>query len=153
MNKSDGLFSIFGEAAHRSQAKKKAPEHPAPSVEFPHKKISSGHIEALNTEIQTNLNQVRDLHDELNRKLEDIYQKTGWDPHHIKKYLENPNNFSPEQWQLIQSQKKYLLGKVWDKLGKEGVNLQKKMLEAEKQKISKDRKGKALGARRQWIPM
>lgn len=155
MNKDEGLFSLFGEAAHRSQMKKKerelaqSPSTFSEEAAFSEKKGDN----QLEETLQAQLNHARDLRDELNRKLEELYQKAGWDPANIKDYLNNPSNFSQDQWQLIQSQKKQLLNKIWGNIGKEGLDLQQKMLEAGQQKTTKSRKSKGGGARRQWIQM
>jgi hypothetical protein len=140
----NGLFSFFGK-----------PNKPKKEVQRPVVQPSRPPEDKINlpSDIKNMLEKMRGLHDELERKLEDAFQKTGWNPSHIKKYLENPNNFNSHEWERVQRERKAMLNSIWKKLGKNVEQVQKDEKIKAGEKAYKDRKGKTLGSRRNWIPM
>lgn len=48
------------------------------------------------------------LHGELQRISKETAQKAGMSEDELSAYAENPSNFSPEQWQMVQGSKKQL---------------------------------------------
>src|SRR4051812_46676827 len=96
------------------------------------------------------LTKMQRMHDELELKLDQIYQNSGIDPGAVKNYLNNPNNFNSREWERIQSQRETM----WSRMGlKSSVDEEKFKKQQELDKVSKERKSKSLGARRNWIPM
>lgn len=103
-------------------------------------------------EINVMLNKMTRMQEDINTKLGEIYDGSGVSINQIKNFLNNPSNFPPEVWQRIQSQRDVLEKKIGDvlqhmikkaKVGPMGV----------KGEVSKERKSKTLGSRRNWIPM
>lgn len=136
----------------RSVPSKVAESKPdAPAKKIPEKKPP---IDVFPPEMREMIDKIKEMHDQLNRKLEATYAQLGWDPKAIKSFLDNPNNFTPQQWNLLQKERKALLGDMWSKLGKgDQKDFEEKEQRKETEKAAKDRKGKMLGARRNWISM
>jgi hypothetical protein len=105
------------------------------------------------TEIDTMIQKILALHDEIDKKLEDAYQKTGWTAAQIKRYLEDSSHFTPQQWDILQKQRKILLNDIWHRLGKNPVQMETKLKKEKETKSTKERKTKTIGARRNWIPL
>lgn len=102
-------------------------------------------------ELKQQLEIVKKQQIDLQKQLEEIYEKTGWSPQRMIDFLSNPNNFTPAQWEELQKHKKHLDDFIWNQLGAEK---KKQAEEKEKEKIQSSRKGKTLGARKKnWIPM
>jgi uncharacterized protein YoxC len=135
-------FNIFDEATRRlNQQKKSKPMPPSSSVKSEQRATPS------NEETERLFSKIQSMHDDINRKLEEMYQKAGWTADSVKDYLNNPNNFNSTDWQHIQDQRKQLLGKV-----KQAIN-QGQEEKIDKDKIGKERRAKTLGARKNWLPM
>lgn len=106
------------------------------------------------SEINEMIEKMKKLHDQLNKQIEDTYQHAGIDDKLIKRYLDNPNNFEGEQWKNLQNQRQALLKTIWTNLGEENLSyVQSKQKEKQIEQAKKERKGKTLGARRNWISM
>lgn len=102
---------------------------------------------------------------ELERKLEQVYEVTGWTPEYLSSYLSNPNNFNDKDWEWMNQERKALKEKFQPNL--EGVPdfVLKKLSFGPKKADSKGSvnkkksKGdekiqkKTAGFRRNWIPM
>lgn len=96
------------------------------------------------------LEHMRKLHAELNLRIDKMYELSQKDPKEVNEYFSNPRNFTSQQWVKIQERKEELEAFL------EGVprsEVQKKKMKKEISKMSKDRKGKTLGARKKWMPM
>ncbi len=96
------------------------------------------------------IERMRAMNQEIQQKIELIYEKTGLPRKKIDAYLSDAKNFTPEVWHSLQKNIDTLEQKIWSVLGKE---LKKKTLDKKQEKFSKERKGKSLGARKNWIPM
>ncbi|MBN9379104.1 MAG: hypothetical protein BGO14_08915 [Chlamydiales bacterium 38-26] len=103
-------------------------------------------------EINDMLNKMYRMQEDIQSRLGEIYDNAGLSTNQIKTYLNNPNNFSPEIWQKIQSQRDLLEKKILDVL-KLYAKKEKKGFLSGPGEISKERRSKTLGARRNWIPM
>lgn len=141
----DKPFNLFGQASRRlggqplSSASSKQSESPP---------------KLLGDDLQEMMAKMKKMHDELDRKLDEAYQKTGWTHQGIKNYLENPNNFRDFEWDRVQRERKGLLSQIWKSLGNDASErFQKSEKKKEGDKAAKGRKGKTLGGRRKWIPM
>jgi hypothetical protein len=106
--------------------------------------------ELSESDLSEMLSKMKDLYDQLNKRFFETCEKFGMDIKHIQEILNNPNNFRPGEWNRIQKQRQDLLAGIWKSLGKEE---QARIKKVELEKKGKDRKGKTLGARRQWLPM
>jgi hypothetical protein len=71
-------------------------------------------------------------------------------PQQFNDYLDNPKNFSPREWEIVQKNKHLLEEKVWDVVG---LELKPATGPKRRENLAGERKGKTLGARKKWIPM
>jgi hypothetical protein len=108
------------------------------------KKISSEDIE-----IRQMIEKMRKMHDDIEVKLDEVYQKSGLNAQKVKDFLENPNNFQTEEWGRVQEKRKKLLTQI----GIDSKQILSQSAQEQAEKAGKDRKTKMLGARRNWIPM
>lgn len=83
-------------------------------------------------------------------QIEETLKKTGQDIQTISKYCQNPSNFSKEQWEELQK-KKEDLEVMFSGLSKEAIEVKKK--KKADVAASKERRGKTLGARKNWLDM
>lgn len=138
----DDWISTFFDEPSSPQKEENASPVPFSSASTP---LSTG-----DPEIDQRLKFVEKSSDNLKKQLDEIFLKTGMTPQMITDYLNNPNNFSPYEWPKIQKKREQLQEKIWQMLGyksKENASAKKLI------KSSKDRKGKTLGARKNWMPM
>lgn len=96
------------------------------------------------------LSNMKKMHEELNLKIDRLFQMSGKDPREVRDYFNNPKNFPAHEWKRIQERKEELEIYIRS-LSKE--ELKKKKTKQEVSKMSKERKGKTLGARKKWLPM
>lgn len=99
-----------------------------------------------NEDLQAALKRAHQAHDELQKNLEKLYQKSGLSPKQIEQFLDNPDNLT-EKLQKLLKEKRDLLKKMssgpgWEKLEK-----------AKEEPEDKKRKTKTLGKRQRWISM
>lgn len=103
--------------------------------------------------------QMKKMHDEIERMMNEILDKTGWSPNYLKKYLADSGNFSKMEWEEIQKQRSEFMDSIempkdW---AKQAAGGKKEPFSRDKgasdTSIAKERRGKVAGARRKWIPM
>lgn len=112
--------------------------------------------EIRRNEIQDMIKKMKEINSDIDKKLDEIFQKTGWDMRTIKRHLDNPDNYSKGQWERLQEKRKTQYNKLWEDLGKMGISPEEKFVQNQKkeeEKIARGRKGKTLGARKNWIPV
>lgn len=142
-------FDLFHQPQKKSRpAAKPKPSSPLPSDIQEEKKQESSDLSS--SDVREIMEKAAKMHDELEQKLEETYQKTGWQRQAIKQFLENPNNFSKSEWELVQRQRDYLVNQTWSLITEEEKT---RLLHEEKKKQSQVNKGKSLGARKNWIPI
>jgi hypothetical protein len=104
------------------------------------------------TDAMDMISKTKVLHDEIDKKLDEIFQKTGWSTKQIKMHLDNPNNFTSEEWERVQKERQKLLNSL--KTEQELKAPEKGELKPEQAtKLNKERRSKTIGARRNWISM
>ena len=103
-------------------------------------------------EVNEMLNKMYLMKEEIQVRLNEVYDKTGISSSQIKNFLNNPNNFPPELWQKIEGQREILEKKINAVLKIYG-NKPKGTLSKISSQESRLRKSKTLGARKNWIPM
>lgn len=135
-------FNIFG-SSKESTGKKPAKTHPPPANV--QQKTPTETIQSVNATIK----KIFEMQEELKTKLEDIYEKTGLSRKEIEDFLKNPKNFPPGKWEQIQKDRALLEEKIQAIIGVDKKHVAKQ----EESKLSKDRKGKLLGGRKNWIPI
>lgn len=106
------------------------------------------------------LDEMKKLHDEIDKLLQEALKASGLTPEYISTYLENPSNFNgAEEWNSVQRQIKELNDSM-----KTPKQLQNEAEEGKKTssfhgeqshdpKIAKERRIKTAGQRRNWLPM
>lgn len=112
----------------------------------------------VDPETREMLEQIRQMKQDLQNKLELIQKKGGALGYGFKQFTQNKKNFTPEQWEDIQKAKRLLGDKIWNAIGKPAPpSLEQSQADSTTPSISPpvpgDRKGKTLGARKKWIPM
>jgi|GEM_PF-3221396 len=138
MNKEGSPSNIFEEAGKPSKGKNE-PTPPPPEAPT----LSREEINKL-------IHQIYQQHDLVERKLDELYQKSGFNPHSIDQFLENPQNLTEAQRQAVEQRKAKL-----DQIVSTDKGKQKGMPEKQKKgdDTSSKRKGKTLGGRKGWISM
>jgi DNA-binding transcriptional MerR regulator len=94
---------------------------------------------------------VYNYHNEVEKKLEEAYKYTGLSPKEVENFIENPDNFPPQGYEIVAKQKEELVDKVEEWATHRPTDKKKKM--KKKLKSDKSRKGKTLGARKKWLQM
>lgn len=93
---------------------------------------------------------MRKMKDELDSKLESLFQKGGMTLQKLEDFLNNQRNFSDEEWLIIQTQSEVYKSKLQELFGKKTLEKHEKKI---KKKTSEGRNRKTLGERKKWIPM
>ena len=101
-------------------------------------------------EIDTMLKKVRTMDEDLQLRMNKVAELSGMSPREVMHFIENPDNFPPEQWSRMQQKKRELEEKLYSGIG---VEYHKRILQKKKKKIQKGRLGKTLGSRKGWIQM
>lgn len=84
------------------------------------------------------IEKMQEFQDKIHKQLEEVYQLTGWTPQYLKTFFNNANNFSLEEWEFVNRERK-----------KMGVKEKKGTADST---VKKTRK-KNIGNRRNWLPM
>jgi Glu-tRNA(Gln) amidotransferase subunit E-like FAD-binding protein len=99
-------------------------------------------------EMQEIMKRVREMDEDLQKKIDRICELSGMTRKEVTNFLENPSNFHPEQWKVMQLQREQFEKQFYSIMG---VELKKK--KNIKKKFTKERHGKTLGLRKGWINM
>lgn len=98
-----------------------------------------------------NLERIMKMRDDLAVKLDEIFKKANITPEILENFLNNPDNFTKEQWQNIQKQKELYKLKLSGLVSKKAIAKHKENLK--KKAAGGERSRKTLGGRKKWIPM
>lgn len=83
--------------------------------------------------------------------IDKAYEVLGMSRDDARSYIENPNNFSPEQWKALERERDQLSQELFADRARR-MRVKEKRLVAKKK--AKKRKGKMLGRRKKgWIPL
>lgn len=129
------------------------PKIPRSREEIVHSPSSNEEMSKISQhDVDTNklLEKIFLMRQELEEKLNDIYEKTGIPRDEIERFINNPKNFSGAEWENIAKEKKQLEDQLYAILKLEKRHPTKKEVSDQ---ASKDRKGKVLGGRKKWIPI
>lgn len=143
---SDSKTNIFDPDFQRSASSKSAKKEPKPKgvpLEVRRKAIMK------DNEVKEMIDRIDTIKKELSEQVAVLIEKHGYTPNSIKKYLNDPRNFTPEQWLAIQKQKEEIaktVGVAIDPI----MRKQKKLMEKKQDDRSKN---KSIGARKRWMPM
>lgn len=132
--------NIFDEASNKKSSSPKK-ELVVPSI--PAVDISDEQVASL-------FEKAKKMRQEIDQKLQEVYDKTGMTRKEVENYMSNPKNFTVQEWQNIQIGRKDWEGRLYGILGQEYKEKRAKIVQDQS---SKERKGKTLGARKNWIPV
>lgn len=134
---SSSLFDLSRESA------KKLPKAKPPPKKEPGFTLS-------NEEVFEILRYMKDRHTKIVQELEEAFRKSGIAPDELARYCENPNNFTPLQWESYKRAKAEVVQSI---TGMSAAEIQEKQDAKDKKHLSKDRRGKTLGSRKNWLNM
>lgn len=158
-------FSLFNQS---SQPKKKSvikvkkkvhapgassPQSPSSAAATPHHRL------VLDPEIQAMMDKMRDMHMDIESKLRKIYELTGMNREQIQNYVDNPKNFTTEEWNNLQKNRDTIQGQLLAFLGSKVRADRDRLVTQELQRkkageLTKNRKSKMIAARKKnWISM
>lgn len=146
-------FNLFDSSAHKS---KKHPSEISVKASSPLRAHTPEQIAARreklfeDPEVKEAIERMEKLNREIKIKYKELIEMGGFTPKSITAYLHNPKNFDAYDWETIQTHQE----KIENSLGKA---LDPNYKEAKKKKIgltkNKERKGKTLGGRKNWLDM
>jgi hypothetical protein len=151
--KEDASSNIFDEASRLAKNKKKvsATKQTRKIIEKanPLSPLQPTHLN--NPEVEALLAKASKYHEDIVNKLDMIQKEIGMSIKDVKEFLNNPSNFKPEEWQVIQQQRIALEENLFTQIG--GESVKKEIKKKQIAKSDKERKNKTLGARKKWIPI
>lgn len=101
-------------------------------------------------DIREQIEKMKEVQASFSNQIDDLFKKSGQDRQTLSKFCENPTNFTKDQWSTMQ-QKKEELETTLSGLSKENLEAQKKKKAV--MAASKERRGKTLGSRKNWLDM
>lgn len=137
--------NIFDEAGKRFSPPKKSYAVPPASPALP-----EAGAKLTDEQIAEMFERARRMKEEIESKLQEVYDKTGMTRKQVQNYMQNPKNFTVQEWQNIQIGRQDWEGRLYNLIGQEYKAKREKVVQDQN---SKERKGKTLGARKNWIPM
>lgn len=105
------------------------------------------------------INEMQKFCDDVENKLEEFYHMSGTSPQYLESYINNPNNFTADEFERINKERKALMAKIMlpEDIQKEEEKAKKTpktmQEEVDNPKSAKERRKKGAGVRRNWIPM
>jgi hypothetical protein len=140
-----GLFDLSARGASKKKPQKASLPMPPASV----KNVPLQNV-PQNEDIRAQLEKMKELQSKFTLQIEELCKKTGKDPQTIAKFCQNPSNFSKKQWDELQHKKTELEMKLTG-LSQENLETQKKSKAVTA--ATKERRGKTLGSRKNWLDM
>lgn len=157
----DSPLNIF-----HASAKSKKPTQTGGATKFPA-------VSSRNIAIEAMLERMDEMRKDIDLKLENLMKPNGLTKERLQEYLNNPQNFTNEQWQFLQEKNQELSKKIWTTV--ETVEPIVSIAEEAQPKLEprtspqslktdatstgpasatpmQGRKGKFVGSRRHWIP-
>jgi hypothetical protein len=108
-------------------------------------------VNQLSGTLNERLDQFQTLVDKVQDQLDEVIKVTGWTPEMLKNYLSNPSNFDDASWEMIQKERESL-NKLIDQNHLKDPSSPAGPI-VEKKAISKGRKTKSIGGRKNWISL
>lgn len=143
--------SIFDEASAMARKKrllkKKKKRPPSPPASKPSATATQPN---LDDEAVSMLNRMRQLRNDLEGKMLDLYSVAGVSSTIVEEFFSNPRNLPPEKKEAIEKDVAKLETELSDVLGKRAKRVSQKFQES---KQSDKRKKKSIGQRRKWLQM
>ena len=149
---SESSSNIFEEASKKLSKKKKKEDklHPKTAA-LPGKPppLPEG-VVIDDKELQQIIKRIKEMDEDLQKKMDRVCELSGMSRNEVSTFLENPSNFHPEQWKLMQGEKEQLEKQFYSMVG---IELKKKKALKKKKQLGKERHGKTIGLRKGWIDM
>ncbi len=152
-------FSKSPKSSRSSESSlKKAPLPPFPFA--PHVKNAAKEKRGADSGLEEAfkmIDEYKKKHAEIERELDEIYRNAGMTPRELRTYLENPANFSKEEWERMERERQSLIYSLISEKepSKSEQKLKTALTPSPQVASSSETKGrrKMQGARRNWIPM
>jgi hypothetical protein len=115
-------------------------------------------IPTLDPTIEARLKRISEMRDEIDASIEAFHNQHGISVEAVVTYLSNSNNFSLNQWELLQSAEQAFIEQIHEAVDtkdpqiKEHLEHLKITTSTKKPRTSSKRKSKFVGSRRKWIP-
>ena len=149
MSKGNIHSNVFEIVSKRDNKSKKNPQLEQYLQAFENVSRTPGEDFHPERDIETSLAHYEKLHDELQKKIEEIYKISETDVETVKKYLSSSKNFSSESWEELQLLRKKLTSQL-EKM----VPSAKKIREKKESKTGGKTKAKgSFSKRKSWISM
>lgn len=149
----DSQFNLFdpGPKKTGSSPVKKTVSKPLPPKRTltPQAIVEKAHA-SNDQEIISMVERIQSMQKDLETKVSNLKEKIPITYASIAKFLNDKENFPPEQWAMIQDNREALEKKFGEMVGKDAKKVKEKRLE---EKGSKEFRSKSLGSRRNWIPI
>ncbi len=101
-------------------------------------------------DLEEMLKKLHNMDDDLQQRMDKVCILSGMSPKEVKRFIENPDNFSTDDWSQMQQKKEALEKKIYTGIGDQS---KKHIMKKKKKKMQKGRRGKTLGSRKGWIQM
>lgn len=149
---SSNSFSIFDPGSHKQKKPppKSAPPPPKKVPETEESRKKKRELAFQDPQIKEWIERIEVIHKEISDKVSVLLEKGGHTSNSISKYLGDRKNFTAKQWDLIQKGQEDLeknLGLALD------PSFRRLKAEKQTESTSKERKGKTLGGRKNWMNM
>jgi hypothetical protein len=133
-----GLFDLSAKGPKKKPEKSEKPQIPK-VISLP-----------SNQDTLAELAKMKETHAKFTNQFDETLKKAGHDQATLSKFCQNPSNFTKEQWEALQK-KKEGLELMFSGLSKEALEEKKK--KKAQATASKERRGKTLGSRKNWLDM
>ncbi len=102
-----------------------------------------------NEEIEQKILQYQQLHNQIADKVEEMFVRSNLSPKQLHEYFNSPQNFTPDQWRIIEKQRQ-TIDKMLDQLLPEHIKGEKAKATSEK---SEKQRPKKMQVKSRWMPM
>jgi hypothetical protein len=146
---SDSPFNLFGNTAKKAKQPIDAGSTPPPTEVS--KPVQRSPIPIRNYTVEAMLERMNEMRQELDNKIEEASSKHGLSKEKVMEYLNNPKNFTSEQWAFLKGKHEAFTQKIQSNLGA-SVELPGTDNSSSTGTLTGSRKNKLPGSRRNWIP-
>lgn len=148
--------NIFEEAS-RSRVPRRIERKPEVEEEVKQSQIvdnvnveSSSSAALSNEDADVMLSKMHTMRRELEEKMDDVISLAGVSKEEVTTFLDNPDNFSPTEWEKVKEKKEELAKMAMQITGQKD---NKRKVARKEEADTKKLRQKSLGGRKRWIPM
>lgn len=131
----------------KDKSLKESPMPPLPFKEQPKPAKPVSEIKTVKEALEK-VEEMQRFADEIEKKLEEVYRATGLTPQYLKAYFENASNFTVADWERINKEREEMLHALTP-----SVEMVKKKEKKVPDSLTKQRRKKGVGTRKNWLPM